>query len=370
MVRVAPRPRSRGRGLVSARLLHIRNGDTSDAHPAIAIRGAGVSRPPIEGPAHQRIVRLDLHWLRSIGFTVSLVGLVAAAIGAGWTITLGSVATSAVGFGFFYLLFPGGAHFGMTVANFLAIYACMFEFFRSTNFPQAPTALALIGLGLPVFGFLFGCFLRRRRVFAIIRAHRTRELEHLPRLTRWFLRTLLVGAASFALPQLALGPLAQGITLLVSMAAITVLVVIAVRDVVLMMIDVAAVFESVTARLDRLVLPLVAFVTFYALIIVVFACLYRIADLTNPAPQFAIHAHAARISFNDALYYSVASITTLGFGDIVPSTELVRALTGLEVVSGVLMLLFGFSEIMRGAGPDSRPRPPLPGPPPRPPDAT
>ena len=37
-----------------------------------------------------------------------------------------------------HLLFPGGAHFGMTVANFLAIYACMFEFFRDANFPAAP----------------------------------------------------------------------------------------------------------------------------------------------------------------------------------------------------------------------------------------
>jgi hypothetical protein len=47
-----------------------------------------------------------------------------------WTATLSSLVTCAVGFGFFYLLFPGGAHFGITVANFLAIYACVFEFFR------------------------------------------------------------------------------------------------------------------------------------------------------------------------------------------------------------------------------------------------
>lgn len=38
---------------------------------------------------------------------------------------------------------------------------------------------------------------------------------------------------------------------------------------------------------------------------------------------------------------------------------LVRALTAIEVVSGVLMLLFGFSEIMRSAGgPARRPAPP------------
>jgi voltage-gated potassium channel len=100
---------------------------------------------------------------------------------------------------------------------------------------------------------------------------------------------------------------------------------------------------------------MMAFVTFYGLLVVVFACLYRIADLTTRAPQFSLHAEPARISFVDALYYSVATITTLGFGDIAPASLLVRAITGLEVLSGVLMLLFGFSEIMRSAGTERRP---------------
>jgi voltage-gated potassium channel len=328
---------------------------------------ARVNKAPIATQPHTRVLHLDLHWLRSIAFTVGLVGLIAAAIGAGWTITLGSVASSAIGFGFFYLLFPGGAHFGMTVANFLAIYACLFEFFRSANFPGAPVPFALFALALPVVGFLGGCFLRRRQVFAIIRAHHAHEAQRLPRLTRWLFRTLLVGAASFALPQFDLAPMAQGLTLIASMLAISVMVALAVRDVVLMMLDIATVFESVTARLDRLVLPMMAFLMFYALLVVVFACLYRIADLTTPGPQFLVHAHPAVISFDDALYYSVAAITTLGFGDITPISHLSRALTGVEVVAGVLMLLFGFSEIMRGAGPDSRPhRPPAsPRPPPQ-----
>jgi voltage-gated potassium channel len=100
---------------------------------------------------------------------------------------------------------------------------------------------------------------------------------------------------------------------------------------------------------------MMAFVTFYALLVVVFACLYRIADLTAPVAQFSLHAVPARISFVDALYYSVATITTLGFGDIAPASMLARAITAIEVVSGVLLLLFGFSEIMRSSGSDRRP---------------
>ena len=162
-----------------------------------------------------------------------------------------------------------------------------------------------------------------------------------------------MGAASFALPRLELDAQDQGFALLAAMALVTLFVIASVRDVILVMIDIAMVFEGVAARLDRLVRPMMAFVTFYALLVVVFACLYRIADLTTPVPQFFLHAEPARISFVDALYYSVATITTLGFGDIAPTSMLVRAMTAIEVVSGVLMLLFGFSEIMRSASADS-----------------
>ncbi len=314
-----------------------------------------MTRPPVRVRSRERTLGLDRHWLRSTAFTLLLVGLVAAAIGADWTATLSSLVTCAVGFGFFYVLFPGGAHFGMTVANFLAIYACMFEFFRDANFPAASREAALIAVALPVLGFLGGCIVRRRQVLSIIHARRIRELQHLPRVTGWLLGALGVGAASFALPRLELDTQAQGFALLAAMALVTLFVVASVRDVILAMIDIAMVFEGVGARLDRLVRPLMAFVTFYALLIVVFACLYRIADLTTRVPQFSLHGGAARISFVDALYFSVATITTLGFGDIAPASNLVRAITGVEVISGILMLLFGFSEIMRSAGGERRP---------------
>ena len=314
-----------------------------------------VTRTPVRTRSRRRLVGLDRHWLRSVIATLLLVGLVASAIGADWTATLSSLVTCAVGFGFFYLLFPGGAHFGMTVANFLAIYACAFEFFREANFPAAPRNFALGAVAMPVLGFLGGCILRRRQVFSIIHARRIRELRHLPRITSWMLGALAAGAASFALPRLGLDPVQQGIALLLAMALVTLFVVLSVRDVILAMIDIAMVFEGVASRLDRLVRPLMAFVTFYGLLVVVFACLYRIADLTAPAPQFSLHAEPTRISFVDSLYYSVATITTLGFGDIAPASHLVRAITAIEVVSGILMLLFGFSEIMRSAGGDRRP---------------
>ena len=325
-----------------------------------------MTQPPVRVRDRTRrrpLAGIDAHWLRSTLFTVALVALVAFAIGADGPTTVSSLVTCGVGFGFFYLLFPGGAHFGMTVANFLAIYACMFEFFRQANFPLTQRPIAFVAIAMPVLGFLLGCFWHRRQVYSIIHARRIRELERLPRLTYWFIGALAVGASSFALPRLELDGDQQGLALIAAMAMITLFVITWVRDVVLVMIDVAMVFEGVASRLDRLIRPMIAFLTFYALLVVVFGCLYRIADITSPQPQFTLHSVPARIGFVDALYYSVATITTLGFGDIAPTSLLVRALTAMEVVSGVLMLLFGFSEIMRSAGADRTDRrPPSRGP--------
>lgn len=306
-------------------------------------------------PTQARPPRLDRHWLRQLAFTLVLTGLVAAATGASWPLAMAGVALSAASLGFFYLVFPGGLHFGLTLANFLAVYACLFAFFREANFPGARPLPIVLALIVPVAAFLLRCFVARRRVANMIRARRQHELTHLPRLTRWLPGIAAVGAGSFALPQYGLSPAMQDVALLAAMAAIAGIVAAAQRDLILLMMDVAMVFETMAARIDRLVMPVMAFLTVYGLLIVVFACLYRIAELSVGA-QFFVHGHPGTIGFSDALYFSVITISTVGYGDIAPDGPLVRALSALEVVCGLLMLLFGFAEIMRGSGPESEHR--------------
>jgi voltage-gated potassium channel len=297
---------------------------------------------------------LDGHWLRSLGFTLVLVGLIAVAVGEDWQFTVSALATCAVGFGFFYLLFPGGLHFGVVVANLLAMYAGLFVFFHDANFHAASRRISIISMALPVAGFLAGCFLRRRAITGVIHARRTRPHEHLPRLRRWVPGTLAVGTVSFAVPVFGLGANAQGLALLASMTVIAMFVFAAARDVVLLQMDIALIFESVTARVHRLVMPLVAFLTVYALLLVVFACLFRIAERSTGQPQLALHGTPIHASFTDALYFSVITLSTVGYGDISPVGPLARALAAFEVVTGLLLLLFGFGEIMRSADQDRR----------------
>jgi voltage-gated potassium channel len=298
--------------------------------------------------------RVDRHWLRATCATLALAGLVAGGIGANIGVALAALAICGVGFGFFYLVFPGGSHFGVTVANALAVYACVFVYFRDANFAGTSEVGSTVALLLPVLGFLVGCFARRRRVAASIQARRSAEVVHLPRLDRWIPALVIVGAASFAMPRLGMHPGAQDAALIVSMAIIAAAVAFSARDVVVLLIDIAIVFEGVTARLDRLLMPVMAFLTFYSLLVVVFACLYRIADLTLDGTQFIVLGHAGHITFSEALYFSVITIATVGYGDITPAGSLVRGLASIEVVLGLLLLLFGFSEIMRSREPTKR----------------
>ena len=300
--------------------------------------------------------RVGQNWLNALIFTLALVGLVAAAIGADWQFTLAALALSGVGFGFFFFAIPGGPHFGVAVANFVAVYACVFVFFRDANFSGSPPWASLIALPMPVAAFLAACLARRRRIAVAIHARRLRELQHLPRLTRWLPAMLMVGCASFALPEIGLGRTGQATALLASMALISAIAAAGVGDIVLLLMDIALIFEAVAARLNRLVMPIMAFLTVYTLVIVVFGCLYRIADLTTGETQFTIHGHPHAMSFIEAIYFSLITLATVGYGDFAPAGALVRVLAGFEVVAGVLLLLFGVSEIMRSGGPDSERR--------------
>ncbi len=309
------------------------------------------------GVAARRKSRVN--WLRPLIFTLILVGLVAVAAGEDWKFDTAALAVCGLGFGFFYVAFSGGTHggthFGMTLANFLAVYACAFFFFRESNFAAAPHPASLIALGLPVVAFLVTCFIRRRQVGAMIHARRQRQLTNLPSLRRWLPGVSIVGAASFAVPRLHLDAATQGLVLLAAMVIISGFIVRAVRDIVLLLIDVTLIFEGVAGRLDRLLIPMTAFLTLYSLLVVVFACLYRLAEMSAETPQFLTTSADHYLSFGEALYFSVITLSTVGYGDIVPDGQLVRLLASAEVIIGLLLLLFGFGEIARLGDEESGP---------------
>jgi voltage-gated potassium channel len=52
------------------------------------------------------------------------------------------------------------------------------------------------------------------------------------------------------------------------------------------------------------------------------------------------------LSFSEAIHFSIVTISTVGYGDIVPASNIARVLASIEVICGVLLLLFGVSELL------------------------
>lgn len=71
----------------------------------------------------------------------------------------------------------------------------------------------------------------------------------------------------------------------------------------------------------------------YLFVIFIFSLLYWLLNI-----PFNHGDKISQLCFSDSLYFSVVTITTLGYGDISPSGEIGKLLTGSEAVSGILIL--------------------------------
>lgn len=279
-------------------------------------------------------------------FTVALLGLIslaAAEIGTAFLVVM--VLVVSVVASSFYFIFPGSSFFAISLANFLGVYACMYIFFVTTNFPDVRPWAVQIGFLLPILAFQGGALLRREHLRYIVQSHRVRDERHLGRTFLWLLPVALVGALSFLVPGRDLQPAAADAVFLAAMGAIAVVVVFASRDVATFLLDSGLLFEEFFQNASRLLVPAFAFLTFYSMLVIVFACAYRIVDRFTEGPQFMINGVAVTISFAQALYFSVITVSTVGYGDVVPVTDSVRVIVAIEIISGVLLLLFGFTEI-------------------------
>ena len=129
------------------------------------------------------------------------------------------------------------------------------------------------------------------------------------------------------------------------MGTVSVVVVFASRDVAIFLLNSGLLFEEFFQSATRLLVPAFAFLTFYSMLVIVFACIYRIIDRFADGPQFLINGGAETITFAQALYFSIITVSTVGYGDVVPLSNSVRVVVAIQIICGILLLLFGFTEI-------------------------
>jgi voltage-gated potassium channel len=118
------------------------------------------------------------------------------------------------------------------------------------------------------------------------------------------------------------------------------------QDVALFLVEVGLLFDEFFLRMSRLMIPAFAFLTFYALLVIVFASIYSIMSHYSVEPHFLVAGVRRAVSFPESIYFSIVTLSTVGYGDIIPASNLARALASLEVICGVLLLLFGVSELL------------------------
>jgi len=304
-------------------------------------------------------------WLRSVATTFGFGLLVAGGVAdQGTLLPFLVIGVAALGLGTLYLLFPHGLHFAFGASAGLAVYACLFAVMGRAGFPDAPGLSRAAAFLLPVASFLAAVWRRRGSLRLVAEAERPFDLGHLPRMARWLVPVWAIGACSLALPINRLPAAEQGIALVAAMAVISIVVGASVGGVVRLLTDMALLTEELAGRASRILVPVIAFLAMYAVMVVVFACLYRIAQGLSDAPLFAGPRGPVPLRFPDALYFSLVTQATVGYGDVTPHDEGIRLLASLQVVAGQVLLLFGFAEIMRtrrvlgGEAPPRRPAAP------------
>jgi voltage-gated potassium channel len=303
------------------------------------------------GPRYRRI-------LAPLVFTSVLLALIAASLeGFGVYLVIALFCSVIVLAAVIHLAFPGSRFFGFAFANLIGIYACVFGLFLEAHFQQVNRIVVTIGFVAPLAAFLVGVLWRRHMIRTIVSATTLREERNFARVYLWLAPVFFVGGLTFLIPEQGVSPATLDWIFLAAMLVISAVVMVASRDVAIFLLDTALLFEEFYERAKRLIVPGFAFLTSYSLMVILFGSIYSALDRLTAIPHFRIGSELRPIRFGESLYFSVTTLSTVGYGDIAPATGLARILVGFEILCGVLLLIFGVNEVLnyaRGGRSDGR----------------
>ena len=279
--------------------------------------------------------------------SMTLVALVAIAIAGAADFLFAAIISSAgIAAALLRHLFPGRSYFSLTFANLVAVYASIFAFFMEELFGRIGPAISGVGFCLPIFAFLLGCWLRRAEIRTVIDAPHIRGGQALYGALVWLIPVFMVGAAVFVLSWFAESLVNTDRAFLLSMLVIGLIVLVVSRYVAIFLVDAGLLFDEFFQRMSRLAVPAFAFLTFYALLVILFASVFSIISQFAGPDHFRVGTVTRPISFSEAIHFSIVTISTVGYGDIVPASSFARMLASAEVICGVMLLLFGVSELL------------------------
>lgn len=248
----------------------------------------------------------------------------------------------------FFLLFgPGSVFFDIVFANAITIYLCFFAFFVESLFADVDLGVLPLGFTLPLGAFLAGVTLHQKEIRKIVTDGLMDSDAAFARAFLWLLPVAAVGIGAFMLHQgTKFSPETLQSLFLGEMGLISLIVFFASKDFALLLMDTGIIFSDFFASNARLIKPAFAFFTFYSMNIIVFAAIYRIIDYLSVTHHFIVKGVLRDVTFVDSLYFSLVTISTLGYGDIIPNTNAIRFIVGLQSFFGTMLFFFGVHAVL------------------------
>ena len=284
--------------------------------------------------------------LSGIVYTVLLLALITTALHIDSLLMSSAVVASAAAVaGIVHRCLPDSPILPLVLANAIGVYACAFVFVVEILFPETGDLVAFGSYIIPLIGFIAGLLVSRNRTSAS-----TSDIDGRAILdggTIWCGLSVAIIASSVALLHIEgfdgmFATLAL-IGFAIGLSGVAYLSSQAIAD---FMTETGDLFRDFFATIRELVRPAYAFFTFYLLFVIVFASLYSIIDYISMAPHFSIQGEIRDISFLEAIYFSLITFSTVGYGDMTPVSHAVRIVVTIQVLTGVVLTLFGFFAIM------------------------
>ena len=234
----------------------------------------------------------------ALATTLGLLGLISLLLGIAEGYLAAVMIGSVIGVvGSFHYLFGAGRAFSFALANLVGTYACIFLFFAQSNFDQVGPVGLSIGFLMPLPAFVLGSLRRRGDIQKVMLARRFQDERRFARVLLWLAPVFVIGVLTFLVPR---GPGMEHVQLallLIGMALVSAIVFCVSHDVAVFLLDTELLFAAFFRRIARLIVPAFAFLTFYSLLVILFASFYSIADYAAGA-EFPHRRRGARTEFS------------------------------------------------------------------------
>ena len=239
---------------------------------------------------------------------------------------------------------PDAPYVTTTLSIGIPVYMCLYALIAIEAFEGDHPVFAYVGCLLPLASFTW-CVWRRRAELNHQLVHRRVDARLLARGIGW---VVLAGSMISITGEIALEgkeATVHEVGLLAGMAAVAVGIPLVIGDLVVLLAVTGHLFKKFVARMVKRAVPVFSFLLVYIFLTMIFGALYSILDEVSGRPHFSLNGTQQALGLADAIYFSIVTISTIGYGDIVATTSAARTLASIEIIAGVVLFLFAFAEI-------------------------